>query len=71
VERVVKGGRERAAVGTDSPQGRNAASVLSAWNDLERPVHRFFVNSVGHAWYESEGGRRFLADVPDGFEWPE
>lgn len=70
IERAVKGGREIAQVSGSSMQHQNAASILSAWNAMNRPVSRFFVNSLGHAWFEAEGERRFLADVAEGFDWP-
>lgn len=70
IERAVKGGREIAQVSGSSMQHQNAASILSAWSAMNRPVSRFFVNSLGHAWFEAEGERRFLADVAEGFDWP-
>ncbi len=71
IERAVKGGREIAQAGGPSVQHHNAAAVLNAWNLLNRPVSKFFVNSVGHAWFEADGERRFFADVSEGFDWPD
>jgi hypothetical protein len=71
VERVVKGGREIARAGSDSAEQRNTRAVLAAWESINRGVSKFFVNSVGHAWYESDGQRKFLASVPEGFDWPQ
>jgi superfamily II DNA or RNA helicase len=71
VERAVKRGREVAARGTETEGERNADRILEAWNRLNRPIHKFFVNSLGHAWYEAkDGSRRYLATVTGGFEWP-
>jgi superfamily II DNA or RNA helicase len=72
IERPVPGGKEFAqTAGTGDPQAEAAATaILAAWDALDRPVPRFFVNSLGHAWYESDGKRRFLAPVPSGFAWP-
>ena len=71
IERSVKRGREYAAADGDSQLAENARAVLSAWTTLDQPTSKFFVNEQDHAWYEAEGGRRFLADVPGGFAWPE
>lgn len=71
IERAVKGGREFAAAGTGSAQQQNASAVLDSWNAMNRPVSKFFVNSIGHAWYEAGGQRRFLAAVAEGFAWPD
>ena len=38
---------------------------------MNRPVSKFFVNSLGHAWFEADGQRKFLADVSEGFDWPD
>lgn len=70
LEMAVKGGRVIAQVGDNSPEQRNAEVVIAAWNTLNRPVFKIFVNSVGHAWFESDGERKFLASVPSGFDWP-
>jgi superfamily II DNA or RNA helicase len=70
LERAVKGGREMALSGSDTVQRSNAATLLTAWNELNRPIFKVFVNSVGHAWYEADGERKFLAAVPEGFDWP-
>lgn len=70
VERVVKRGREFASAVGDSRGARNARAVIEAWDRLGRPTSKFFVNDAGHAWYESVGSRRFLADVRGGFDWP-
>jgi hypothetical protein len=72
IERRVPGGAETAlANGTGHP-GRemNAHAILEAWDELERSFSRFFVNSLGHAWYEGPSGRKFLANVQAGFAWP-
>ncbi len=71
VERVVKGGREFASASGETPGARNARQVIDAWDRLRRPTSKFFVNELGHAWYESVGSRRFLADVRGGFDWPD
>lgn len=70
VERAVPGGREFALADGPTPGAENARAVLAAWDRAGRPTARFFVNKQGHAWYEAEGERRFLADVAGGFEWP-
>ena len=69
VERTVRGGRELAAV-ADTPRGRNAQTVLDAWDAIGRGTSKFFVNSLGHAWFEADGQRVFLANVTGGFAWP-
>jgi len=72
VERAVKRGREIAARGRETEGERSADRVLEAWDRLNRPVSKFFVNSLGHAWYEAnDGTRRYLATVTGGFDWPE
>jgi hypothetical protein len=73
IERKVKGGAQFAA--TEDPErpelAANATRLLAAWKTvLDRGI-TFRVNELGHAWYEAEGERRFLADVPGGFAWPE
>lgn len=72
IERRVRGGSEIAQVdGTaDSEQQANGRKVLAAWEALDRTFSRFFVNSLGHAWYEDSTGRRFLGSVEAGFAWP-
>jgi len=72
VERRVKGGKESALVtGSGHAEAEaNARAVLAAWEDIDRAISRFFVNSLGHAWYEEGGARRFLAGVQGGFVWP-
>lgn len=73
IERKVKGGAEFAFThGTASPDlEANATRLLAAWKTvLDRGI-TFHINGLGHAWYEAEGERRFLADVPGGFAWPE
>lgn len=70
LERAVPGGREYAATDAAAPRAANVRAVLNAWEQLGRPAPRFHVNEMGHAWYETEGERRFLADVPEGFDWP-
>jgi superfamily II DNA or RNA helicase len=70
LERAVAGGREYAATDSSAPRAANVRAVLTAWEQLGRPAPRFHVNEMGHAWYETEGERRFLADVPEGFDWP-
>ena len=70
IQRAVRGGKEFALHDGASSGALNARQILEAWNQLNRPVSRFFINDLGHAWYESGGGRRFLAAVPSGFEWP-
>lgn len=71
VERSVRRGRELASLDGEGAGAVNARAVLAAWNDMDRSISRFFVNRLGHAWYEAEGERRFLAAVPGGFDWPE
>lgn len=72
IERRVPGGAEVALVdGTGHPdREKNAHAILEAWDELDRSFPRFFVNSLGHAWYESPSGRKFLANVKAGFAWP-
>lgn len=73
IERKVKGGAEFALTsGASNPDlEANGNRVLAAWKTvLDRGI-TFHVNGLGHAWYEAEGERRFLADVPGGFAWPE
>jgi superfamily II DNA or RNA helicase len=70
IEQTVKGGREMADSSGPGVGAANARAVLTAWNDLDRSVSRFFVNKLGHAWYEADGERRFLARVAGGFDWP-
>ncbi|MBP1819260.1 DEAD/DEAH box helicase [Mycobacterium sp. OAE908] len=73
IERRVRGGAEIAQVaGTgQSEQEANAREILAAWENLQRSFSRFFVNSLGHAWYESSTGRQFLGLVEEGFAWPD
>lgn len=72
IERRVKGGAELALTADTAAQDkeRNARMIVEAWESLERPFSRFFVNSLGHAWAEGTLGRIFVADVPAGFAWP-
>lgn len=70
IERSVRGGRELAGDEGPAAEEQNARKILSAWESLDRAISRFSVNEVGHAWYEADGERRFLADVPEGFSWP-
>jgi superfamily II DNA or RNA helicase len=70
IERAVAGGRELADAVGETPQEVNARSILGAWESLNRVISRFSVNELGHAWYEADGERRFLAHVPEGFSWP-
>lgn len=57
--------------GTPWPKKQDGASaVLDAWRSLGIPGTSFFVNSVGDAWFERAGERRFLAHVPEGFAFP-
>lgn len=70
IERSVRGGKEIADADGAAPQQANARQILNAWECLDRRVSRFSVNEMGHAWYEADGERRFLADVPEGFSWP-
>jgi hypothetical protein len=57
--------------GTDSPDRQaDAQRVLTAWRSLGIPGTSFHVNSLGHAWYEEAGERKFLAEVPHGFIFP-
>jgi hypothetical protein len=71
IERTVSGGREIADADGGSQQAANARRTLESWQAVGMPVSRFYVNSLGHAWYEAEGGRRYLADVPGGYKWPD
>jgi len=48
----------------------NAVRLLEAWKTLRGKGLTFKINGLGHAWYEAEGERRFLAAVPGGFAWP-
>lgn len=48
----------------------NAVAVLDAWRAVSGQGLSFHVNELGHAWYTEGGERRFLASVPEGFEWP-
>lgn len=70
IERTVKGGRDVADVVGDGREASNGRAVLEAWATLDRPTQKFFVNNLGHAWYEAGGSRLFLANVPGGFSWP-
>ena len=70
VERSVKGGKVFASASGESAGVANARAVLAAWDELGRPASRFFVNDLWHAWYEAGGGRRFLAEVTGGFDFP-
>lgn len=72
LERRVRGGSEIAQVdGTGRPlQEANARAMIASWESLGRPFSRFFVNSLGHAWYEGSAGRQFLGSVEGGFAWP-
>ena len=65
-----RGSRDREASGP-SVQHHNAAAILNAWNLMNRPVSKFFVNSLGHAWFEADGERRFFTNVSEGFDWPD
>lgn len=73
IERRVRGGSEIAQV--DGAEGRdqeaNARKILAAWDSLGRSFSRFFVNSLGHAWYEGSTDRKFLGSVKGGFAWPD
>lgn len=73
IERKVRGGAEIALIeGTgQSNLERNAKAVLAAWESIDRSFSRFFVNGLGHAWTEGASGRVYLADVREGFAWPE
>lgn len=73
IERKVKGGAEAALTeGAGPPEATvNARNVLAAWDALDRSFSRFFVNSIGHAWFEGPTGRRFIASVEGGFAWPD
>jgi len=72
IERKVSGGAEVAQLeGTGNPDLEgNARKILEAWESLGRSFSRFFVNSLGHAWYEAPSGRKFLGVVKEGFSWP-
>ncbi|WP_121257779.1 DEAD/DEAH box helicase [Nocardioides ferulae] len=70
IERTVKGGKEFALMTGGSTKTEAAQRVVEEWKRLGLPTSRFYVNSRGHAWYESGGERRFLADVGPGFDWP-
>lgn len=73
IERKVKGGAQFAL--TSDPAraelAENATRLLAAWKTVLNRGITFQVNELGHAWYEAEGERRFLADVPGGFAWQE
>lgn len=71
IERAVAGGKEIAETEGESLQAANARRVVDTWQQLGTPSSRFYVNSREHAWFEAEGGRRFLASVSGGFRWPE
>ncbi|MFM8856478.1 MAG: DEAD/DEAH box helicase [Actinomycetota bacterium] len=73
IERRVPGGSEIARTdgGDDSEQVLNAREILQTWETLGRSFSRFFVNSLGHAWFEDSAGRKFLRRVDSGFAWPE
>lgn len=73
IERKVPGGTEVAQMeGTEHPDGEvNARKIIAAWEALDRPFSRFFVNSLEHAWYEGPTGRKFIGVVIGGFSWPE
>jgi superfamily II DNA or RNA helicase len=53
------------------PKGENARQLVRAWRMAVNRGMEFYVNRLGHAWYLAEGEPRFLADVRDGFAWPE
>jgi hypothetical protein len=56
----------------DHPElAANAVRLLDAWKSVLGRGLTIKVNGLGHAWYEAEGERRFLAEVPGGFAWPE
>ena len=69
----MKGGAEVAQTeGTGAPEAEaGARAVLFAWESTDRAFSRFFVNSMGHAWFEGPTGRRFIASVEAGFAWPD
>lgn len=72
IERRTREGSEFALVeGTNAPELQaNARRVLEAWRQvLDRGI-TFHVTGDGHAWYTTNGKRRFLAAVPGGFAWP-
>lgn len=73
IERKVPGGAEIAQVDDagNPDQEQNAREILTAWDRLGRSFSRFFVNSLGHAWYEDSTGRKFLGLVEAGFAWPD
>lgn len=73
IERRVPGGSEiaRSDGADDSEQVLNAREILQAWEKLGRSFSRFFVNSLGHAWFEDSAGRKFLRRVDSGFAWPD
>lgn len=71
VERRGPGGREFAATDPlDDPRRQNARRVLEAWQRTGLPGIKFFVNSNGDAYHLDAGVPRFLASVPEGFDWP-
>ena len=56
----------------DSPLlAENATRLLEAWKTQVGQGITVTVNSLGHVTYEAAGERRYLADVPGGFLWPE
>jgi superfamily II DNA or RNA helicase len=70
IEKRDRLGREIALAEGQSAQAENARTAIATWRDLGMPTSRFFVNSLEHAWYESESGRCFLVAVGGGFSWP-
>lgn len=71
--RVARGASQFAVVEGQHGNVRlaNAACVLDSWR---KNIHRgiaFFVNDRWDAWYRDGGVPKFLAHVPNGFEWPE
>lgn len=50
---------------------KNATRVLEVWRATIGDGIEFFVNNHWHAWYRIGGIPRFLAYVPEGFEWSE
>jgi len=68
----VKGGSQFALTeSTGNPlTENNALRTIAAWKQAAHKGLTFYVNDLGHAWYESAGKRFFLTNVPEGFTWP-
>lgn len=67
ITRKVRGG-ELAARG---PDAERVVAVLRGLSRTDAPVTRFYVNTLGHAFWREEGKARFIAALERRLEFPE